>query len=389
MRNSEVIDYITGKLTVIKDEKQRKEALLSIVGALIEKGVITFKDGASAGYLDEMELAGSEGELKEVKLDEVIEAVMGGDKKQTLHGEYEGYQLSNDNVTRSLFGIDPEGKFRHIERQTQAVVKVVGAELTGEREDRTVRVLLKNLSKVREVLDGLDAEDKFVFFAVCDLVEHGICRVSPIQLYRKLVMKSTVKPTEEQLESLHASLVKMAEIYIELDVDAILDVFPGIGAIKHEGNLIEVTGWTIKTEDGDNVRYYEFGRTLPALAQYAIAVKQMTTLQPKKIGPFNWGIRRTRYNVEIVNMIGDRVTTLASMKSQGKRIYPNMYKLSYQSFYDKADFSKDKTPDAVRKRKSRIRNAIRKQLEYLLSYGVIERYEELTDGVEVYPKGAD
>lgn len=382
MRNSEVIDYITGKLTVIKDEKQRKEALLSIVGALMEKGVITFKDGASAGYLGEVELAGSE---EEGELDEVIEAVMSGEKKQ-LRGEYEGYQLSNDNVTRTLFGIDPEGKFRHIERQTQAVVKVVGAELTGEREDRTVRVLLTNLSKVREVLDGLDAEDKFVFFAVCDLVEHGVCRVSPIQLYRKLVMNGTAKPTEEQLESLHASLVKMAEIYIELDVDAILDVFPGIGAIKHEGNLIEVTGWTVKTEDGDNVRYYEFGRTLPALAQYAIAVKQMTTLQPKKIGPFNWGIRRTRYNVEIVNMIGDRVTTLASMKSQGKRIYPNMHKLSYQSFYDKADFSKDDTPNKVRMRKTRIRNAVKKQLEYLLRNGVIERYEELPDGVEVYAK---
>lgn len=382
MRNSEVIDYITGKLTVIKDEKQRKEALLSIVGALMEKGVITFKDGASAGYLGEVELAGSE---EEGELDEVIEAVMSGEKKQ-LRGEYEGYQLSSDNVTRTLFGIDPEGKFRHIERQTQAVVKVVGAELTGEREDRTVRVLLTNLSKVREVLDGLDAEDKFVFFAVCDLVEHGVCRVSPIQLYRKLVMNGTAKPTEEQLESLHASLVKMAEIYIELDVDAILDVFPGIGAIKHEGNLIEVTGWTVKTEDGDNVRYYEFGRTLPALAQYAIAVKQMTTLQPKKIGPFNWGIRRTRYNVEIVNMIGDRVTTLASMKSQGKRIYPNMHKLSYQSFYDKADFSKDDTPNKVRMRKTRIRNAVKKQLEYLLRNGVIERYEELPDGVEVYAK---
>lgn len=382
MRNSEVIDYITGKLTVIKDEKQRKEALLSIVGALMEKGVITFKDGASAGYLGEVELAGSE---EEGELDEVIEAVMSGEKKQ-LRGEYEGYQLSNDNVTRTLFGIDPEGKFRHIERQTQAVVKVVGAELTGEREDRTVRVLLTNLSKVREVLDGLDAEDKFVFFAVCDLVEHGVCRVSPIQLYRKLVMNGTAKPTEEQLESLHASLVKMAEIYIELDVDAILDVFPGIGAIKHEGNLIEVTGWTVKTEDGDNVRYYEFGRTLPALAQYAIAVKQMTTLQPKKIGPFNWGIRRTRCNVEIVNMIGDRVTTLASMKSQGKRIYPNMHKLSYQSFYDKADFSKDDTPNKVRMRKTRIRNAVKKQLEYLLRNGVIERYEELPDGVEVYAK---
>lgn len=383
MRNSEVIDYITGKLAVIKDEKQRKEALLSIVGALMEKGVITFKDGASAGYLDEMELTGSEGE---VKLNEVIEAVMSGEKKQALRGEYDGYQLSNDNVTRTLFGIDPDNKFRHIERQTQAVVKVVGAELTGEREDRTVRVLLMNLSKVREVLDGLDAEDKFAFFAVCDLVEHGVYRVSPIQLYRKLVMNGTAKPTEEQLESLHASLVKMAEIYIQLDVDAILDAFPGIGAIKHEGNLIEVTGWTIKTEDGNKVRYYEFGRTLPALAQYAIAVKQMTTLQPKKIGPFNWGIRRTRYNMEIVNMIGDRVTTLASMKSQGKRIYQNMHKLSYQSFYDKADFSKDKTTDAVRKRKTRIRNAIKKQLDYLLRNGVIERYEELPDGVEVYAK---
>lgn len=386
MRNSEVIDYITGKLTGIKDEEQRKEALLSIVGALMEKGVITFKDGASAGYLDEVELAGSE---EEGELDEVIEAVMGGEKKQTLRGEYEGYQLSNDNVTRMLFGIDPEGKFRHIERETQALVKVVSKELTGELEDKTVSVLLRNMSKLNEVLDGLDAFDKYVFFTYYDLVRHGKYRVSPVQFYRKMCMSGTANPKPEQLEAQHASLVKMAEIFISLDVDAILDVFPGIGAIKHEGNLIEVTGWTIKTENGDKVRYYEFGRTLPALAQYAIAVKQMTTLQPKKIGPFNWGIRRTRYNVEIVNMIGDRVTTLASMKSQGKRIYPNMYKLSYQSFYDKADFSKDKTPDAVRKRKSRIRNAIRKQLEYLLSHGVIERYEELTDGVEVYPKGAD
>ena len=386
MGQTNVVEYV-GKIL-----GERGGELLKVLNLLMDRGVIEFHEGDSAGYLDSLELAdGKTLEDVDAVLAEYLEpqaGPTGNTKLQTLRGKYDGYDVSHDNLTRQLFGIDPEGKFRRIERNTEAIVKVVSAELTGEREDKAVKVLLQNVSKVREVLEGLNALDKMVFFAICDLVDRHQNIVTPIQLYRKIAMNPNATPTEAQLEEMHASIVRMAEIYITLDVDAILDAYPGVGAIKDSGNLIEIVRWSYKDErDGKIYRRYEFGRTLPVLFQYAAALKQMTTLQPHKIGVLSFGIRRTTFNTTIVDVIGDRVTMLDGMAKQGKRIPPNMHRIAFKTLYDKADFSKDKTPNATRMRKTRIRNAVVKQVEYLEYHGIISRHDVDEDGVSIFVPG--
>lgn len=386
MGQTNVVEYVGKRLGDHGGE------LLKVLNLLMDKGVIEFHEGASVGYFDSLELAdGKTLEDVNAALAEYLEpqaGPTGNTKLQTLRGKYDGYDVSHDNLTRQLFGIDPEGKFRRIERNTEAIVKVVSAELTGEREDKAVKVLLQNVSKVREVLEGLNALDKMVFFAICDLVDRHQNIVTPIQLYRKIAMNPNATPTEAQLEEMHASIVRMAEIYITLDVDAILDAYPGVGAIKDSGNLIEIVRWSYKDErDGKIYRRYEFGRTLPVLFQYAATLKQMTTLQPHKIGVLSFGIRRTTFNTTIVDVIGDRVTMLDGMAKQGKRIPPNMHQIAFKTLYDKADFSKDKTPNATRMRKTRIRNAVVKQVEYLEYHGIISRHDMDEDGVSIFVPG--
>lgn len=379
-RKISVVEYVGKSLG-----GRNLKALGNALGTLVDKGVIEFHEGASAGYLDSLELA--DGKTLE-DVDAALAECPAAQAVRTMRGKYDGYEVSHDNLTRQLFGIDPEGKFRRIERNTEAIVKVVSAELTGEREDRAVKVLLQNVSKVREVMQGLSAQDKLVFFAICDLVEKHQYIMTPIQLYRKITMNPNANPTKDQLEEMHESIVRMADVYITLDVDAILDAYPGIGAIKDNGNLIEIVRWSYKSdEDGKIHRIYEFGRTLPVLFQYALALKQMTTLQPHKIGVLSFGIRRTRFNATIVDVIGDRVTMLNGMASQGKRIHPNMHRIAFKTFYDMADYSKDKTPNATRMRKTRIRNAVVKQVEYLEYHGIISRHDMDEDGVSIFVPG--
>lgn len=386
MGQTNVVEYVGKSLG------ERGGELLKVLNLLMDRGVIEFHEGDSAGYLDSLGLAdGKTLEDVDAVLAEYLEpqaGPTGNTKVQTLRGKYDGYDVSHDNLTRQLFGIDPDGKFRRIERNTQAVVKVVSAELTGEREDKAVKVLLQNVSKVREVMQGLSAQDKLVFFAICDLVEKHQYIVTPLQLYRKIAMKPNANPREAQLDEMHASIVRMADIYITLDVDAILDAYPGVGAIKDSGSLIEIVRWSYKSdEDGNIHRLYEFGRTLPVLFQYATALNQMTTLQPHKIGVLSFGIRRTAFNATIVDVIGDRVTMLDGMAKQGKRIPPNMHRIAFKTLYDKADYSKDETPNATRMRKTRIRNAVVKQVEYLECHGIISRHDMDEDGVSIFVPG--
>ena len=162
-------------------------------------------------------------------------------------------------------------------------------------------------------------------------------------------------------------------------------------AIKTVGNFIEVAKWAFRPYKGGEIsEFYEFGRNAPILHQYAIAINQMTTIKPTSANALSTNLRRTKDNQAIVQLIADRVDGLGGMKKGGKKPYRNMYKINYQSFYDRVDFSKCSTDDSRKKKRQRIKNAVRKHLDYLTERGVIASWERLEDGtgVTVNPGGA-
>lgn len=384
MGQTNVVEYVGKSLG-----GRNLKALGNALGTLVDKGVIEFHEGASAGYLDSLELAdGKTLEDVDAALADYLQAQTepkSGTAIRTLRGQYEkGLIVPRDAVTKRVF----DGMPFDIETAIQVVSKECAAD--GCAKDVIV-TLRNNQTKINEVMDKLNADDRRVFAAICNCVAQGIHRVTPTQLFRLAYQEPNATPWETQLERMHDSIEKMASIYIVLDVSAIFSIYPELNMIKTEGNFIEVTGWAFRPhKDGKISTFYEFGRAIPVLYQYALAVNQMTTLKPTRANALSTNLRRTKDNQAVVQLIADRVDGLEGMKKGGKKPYRNMYKINYQSFYDLADFSKCSSDDSKKKKRQRIKNAVRKQLDYLTDRGVIASWERLEDGtgVAINPGGA-
>lgn len=363
--------------------------LLKVLNLLMDRGAIDFNEGASAGYLDSLELAdGKTLEDVDAVLAEYLEAQTeptGSAKVQTLRGQYEkGLIVPRDAVTKRVFDGMPFN--------TETAIEVISKECAADRQAKDVIVTLRNnQTKINEVMGKLNADDRLVFAAICNCVANGIYSITPIQLFRRAYQDGQANPKTAQLARMHDSIVKMAGIVIELDVSAIFSIYPDLKAIKTVGNFIEVAKWAFRPYKGGEIsEFYEFGRNAPILYQYAIAINQMTTIKPTSANALSTNLRRTKDNQAIVQLIADRVDGLEGMKKGGKKPYRNMYKINYQSFYNRVDFSKCSTDDSRKKKRQRIKNAVRKQLDYLTERGVIASWERLEDGsgVTVNPGGA-
>lgn len=368
------------------------KALGNALGTLVDKGVIEFREGASAGYLDSLELADG-------KTLEDVDAVLAEWKEhapekpktgkptaiQKVRGQYEsGLIMPTDKVTKTVFN--------RMAYDTETAIEVVSKECARDNQARNAIVTLRdNKNRISEVLSGLDEHDRLIFVTVCNCVANGVYRVSPLQLFRRAYQSETATPSEAQLERVRISIEKLGSTWIRLDVRALFDIYPDLELMKAVGNLIEVVGWAYRpNRHGEISTFYEFGDTLPILFQYAQTVNQITTVKPQKATALSTKLSRTKDNRAIVQLIADRINGLDGMKKGGKKPYRNMYKINYQSFYDVADFSKCKSADSVRKKRQRIKNAAERQLMYLTDRGVIASWERLEDGtgVTVNPGGA-
>ena len=392
--SSGVVDYINTEFAGLEDPAAIKKALLSVLAILMEQDKIDFvPSGSKAGYVDDMCLVNG-GTMADV--DKAIRAVRGGKPTRsakpktqaaivpTQRGNYaKGLRVPTDIVTKRVFEDMPY--------DTQVLLKAISEGQAKDGRAREVAVMLqRNQSKINEVLQGLNEDDRLVFIAICNVIldskEGEPPRVTPIQLYRRANMNQNANPTPAQLARLGDSIAKMAQIYIRLDVAQIFDIYPDLPVMQMEGNLIDVTKWAARTESGGEVfEYYEFNKRMPVLFQYALAINQMKTIKPHEPSALDMGISNTKDNRAIVQLIADRVDTLEGMRKNGKKPYKNMHKVTYQSFFDRVSFGENE--DSARKKRNRVKNAVRKQLEFLRTKSVIGGWNELEDGVEIYLGG--
>lgn len=357
----------------------------------MDEGKIDFVPSESkAGYVDDMRLTNG-GTIADV--DKAIRAIRRekptreerpAAKVPTLRGQYaQGLREPTDIVTKRVF--------EDLPYDTMVIIQAITQGQAKDGRARDVAVMLeRNAAKLDEVMQGLNEIDRQIFVAVCNIVlnckEGETPRATPTQIYRIANRNPNAKPHEAQLARLDDSIAKMAGIYIRLDVAQIFDIYPDLPWMQVQGNLIDVTKWAERNAPGGDVyEYYEFKESLPVLFQYALAVGQMKTISPHKPNALDMGISNTRDNQAIVRIIADRVDALEGMRKNGKTPYKNMYKVNFQSFFDRVSFETCKNADSVRKKRSRVKNAVKKQLDYLTRRGVIGGWNELEDGVEIYP----
>lgn len=385
-KSSGIVDYIRERFADLEDPAAIKKALISVLTILMDEDKIGFVPSEStAGYIDDMSLANG-GTVEDV--DRAISAVISdmptAARVPTLRGKYtQGLQEPIDNVTNKVFDRMP--------MDTEQVVTAISKEIAGEKGERFVTVMLQNNERIKAAISTLNAEDRRVFVAICNLVRDSDGRpprATPAQLYRLAYRAQTGNPKPEQLARLDDSIAKMADIYIRLDVAQIFDIYPDLPQMQMQGNLVDVTKWAARDVPGGDVyEYYEFKESLPVLFQYALTLNQIALISPKKPSALDRGIRRTADNQEIVQLIATRINTLEGMMKAGKRVFPNMRKIPFQSFYDRADFSKCKSAQAVTNKQNRLKNAVRKQLSFLKQNGIVDSFNDLGDGVEIFLGG--
>ena len=389
-KSSGIVDYIRERFADLEDPAAIKKALLSVLAILMDEDKIDFVPSESkAGYVDDMSLTNG-GTIADV--DEAIRAIRGERPTSeerpaalvpTLRGKYaRGLQTPTDAVTKRVF--------EDLPYYTRVLIQAITQAQAKDGRARDVAVMLeRNEAKLNAVIQGLSAEDRLIFVAICNIVldtkEGETPRATLLQIYRRANNDPNASPTMETLARYADSIARMAEIYIRLDVAQIFDVYPDLPAMQMEGNLIDVTKWAARNAPGGDVfEYYEFKESLPVLFQYALAVGQMKTISPHKPSALDMGISKTKDNRAIVQLIADRVDALEGMRKQGKKPFKNMYKINFQSFYDRVSFETCKNADSVRKKRGRVKNAVKRQLDYLTRRGVIGGWNELEDGVEIY-----
>lgn len=390
-KSSGIVDYIRERFADLEDPAAIKKALLSVLAILMDEDKVDFVPSEStAGYIDDMSLANG-GTIADV--DKAIRAVRRekptreerpAAKVPTLRGKYaQGLREPIDNVTNKVFDRMP--------MDTEQVVTAISKEIAREKGERFVTVMLQNNERIQAAISTLNADDRRVFVAICNLVRDSDGRpprATPAQLYRLAYMAQTGNPKPEQLAQLDDSIAKMADIYIRLDVAQIFDIYPDLPQMQMQGNLVDVTKWAARDVPGGDVyEYYEFKESLPVLFQYALTLNQIALISPKKPSALDRGIRHTADNQEIVQLIATRINTLEGMRKAGKRVFPNIRKIPFQHFYDRANFSKCKSAQAVTNKQNRIKNAVRKQLSFLKQNGIIDSFNDLGDGVEIFLGG--
>lgn len=388
--SSGIVGYIRERFADLEDPDEIKKAIFSVVTILVDKNKMGFAaEGAKVGYIDDMRLTNG-GTVEDV--DRAISAVISdlptAAVVPTLRGKYaSGLRVPIDNVTGQIF--------ERLPMEKENLITAISAEEATDGVKRSVAVLMTGIQQIEAAIETLTPYDKRVFVGICNLQllnEGEPVRVTPIQLWRYIFQDQTAKPREDQLAQMGDSIAKMASIFIRLDAKSIYSVYPDLdprnGRIKEEANFLEVVKWAKRLDgNGELFSYYEFGSEMPIPYQFAMIIEQVKTLKPKEPSALDFHIRRTKDNTAIVQIISDRIDMLESMRKKGKRIYPTYRKITFEKFYGEADFTTCKSDRAKANKRTRIRNAVFKQLNALKVDGIIDSYEEQKNGVAIYVRG--
>lgn len=373
---SNILEQIKSEVQRIDDPKKKEEAFLRIIAKCIDKGLLQFKGGNDAGYLEEMEEV--EG-YDPIEVDRILseDEALSEKSLPTMRGKYGDLKKANNSVSKAIFNNMPYDK--------DVNVLAIRANRSPDGENKSVCVRLKNSAEVAEKLKELNAEDERYFTTICNMVYEGTRKATPTQLYRRAFQDKNASPTPSQLARMDESIRKMASIYLKLDCKELFEAYPDLQKMRTGANFIRVEEWAErKTANGEVSEYYTFDPVLPILFQYSLIVGQWVMLQINGATPYDTNLRNTAENREIVEIIGNRLTTLAGMKKNGKTITKAYRKIPYKNFYEKMDFSECGSNKAITNKQGRVRKTIKKQLTFLQSQQQLAGYEEESDGVIIY-----
>lgn len=214
--------------------------------------------------------------------------------------------------------------------------------------------------------------DKEVHDALVTLyIDGGNEYITPQMIYKAMTgnPKTTLPP--KQQEAISNSLNKL--MYSRLIINASKEECKAYGFDKftYEGTVIQAEKATAKV-NGVIVEVYHLLRE-PALYTHADLIKQISRLDIKLL---NSPVNKNEENITLQGYLLRHINGIKRSKLSPTILYESIYKqLGIQ-----AQASSD---GALRKKKLKVRNTVKKILDYLKAHDFIKNYTENIDGQEV------
>lgn len=212
--------------------------------------------------------------------------------------------------------------------------------------------------------------DREVHDALATLyIDGGNEYITPQMIYKAMTGNPEAKLAPKQQEAISNSLNKL--MYSRLIINASKEECKAYGFDKYtyEGTVIQAEKETAKV-NGVIVEVYHLLRA-PALYTHADKIKQICRLDIKLLNsPVN-------KNEETITLQGYLLRHINGTK--GGMLSP---KILYETIYEQLDIQAS-SDGALRKKKLKVRNTVKKILDYLKTKDFIKNYTENSDGQEV------
>lgn len=308
-----------------------------------------------------------------------------------------------DAITKQIFAAMP--------LEVQKRITMISEEKAPDNRDHAAELTIYR--KIADNLNTLSAEHRRYYVAIANLTgEWGIKGASPTQLYRMAWNDQSINPSAAQLARMYDCVRDMATMYIDMDMRDLANMWPKLDAFMRRsyvikgGQLITVIAWEHANANGDTVPYYTFGQP-PLLWLMAKQIGQIATTSegahmvgggvtkrraPRKLTAgatraaktrTRGGLRNTPENIEIKQLIADRLTALKSKNGNGV-----VNRMPYEDFYKAAGIDARKlTTTQAKNRRQTVREKVKKQLEWLKADGQLAGWEQY--GPKTRPTGVE
>ena len=202
-------------------------------------------------------------------------------------------------------------------------------------------------------------------------IDGGNEYITPQMIYRTMTGNRETKLTQKQQEAISNSLNKL--MYSKLVIkasDAECKAYRMPGQFKYEGTVIQGEKATARV-NGVIVEVYHLLRE-PILYTYAELKNQISRLDIKLL---NSPVNKTEENLTLQSYLLRRIDAI----KKSTKLPPT---ISYNTIYEQLDIQAS-SDGALRKKKLKVRNTVKKILDYLKTKNFIKNYTENIHGQEV------
>lgn len=227
--------------------------------------------------------------------------------------------------------------------------------------------------KNSEAIKKLDGFDKLVHTAIGNIYNWGYNEVTAHQIWRIMNNGGNKNPSNEMLERIKKSIFKMASIVVKLDTKEVLEAYKDLKEIPHTGNIINISGWYKRSNNGQIVDCYKI-ESEPILYQYARSISQ---IYPVDLRLFNVpGLRNDEETLKTKAYMVERLAGLTNKSTNGL--------IKYDSVLKALDVDlKGSTKQYQWNKKSKLKNKLTKIAMYWKGQDVIKGFEIYGDGIEL------